>query len=570
MSATVWNAADKHANISLSNADTTAACTTGTEVAVRSTRPKSTGLLYFEVLLSSTANPDLCCIGVADNTVDLSLPLSDATQVAWCLRGNGDLYDNGVAGATLTAFSSDDLIGVALDFTNGYVWFFINGVLANGDTNPPDATNYDFNTLTGTVHAAVGTEPTGPALTGRWQDADLALLPSGFDDWDYDLPTPETLTSDATFSETFDFSGSRYKGWISDSAIAVNAIELRRVLSLASTGAATSTSQERRRLVLSSDAIAQGTVLHTNYSNLTLTSAGVGYNEMNLLWRATATSDAVAQETMLNRRRLTLTSAAVASSAATTLARLKATLTEWGVATDTMTGRRSVRLTSLVEAVSTVVQLYRAVSTLTSDATAVSTFSGAAHIVMALESLALAQSLASGKWTARATLESLAEAESFVRLPGERRNSLWTNTTTAAAVTWEGLPFNSMLEVDGLVYGAGQDGLYLFTPELDDNGEPIDANVTWDLDSMGTAARKRVGHVYVAGRAEEPFTVGIVNHQGSFEYTTRLPGVPHATNHRANTGRGLDSSFYRFAVSNPGYFEVKGVIVDYLETERRI
>lgn len=176
-----------------------------------------------------------------------------------------------------------------------------------------------------------------------------------------------------------------------------------------------------------------------------------------------------------------------------------------------------------------------------------------------------------GAGSVHESLTSTVDFTSFVRLPSGALMQLFTNPQTMAAATWSGLPFNSMIEVDGVVYGAGVNGLYVLDDAEDDIGEDIDAEVTWDLMNFGDMNKKRYEGGYVSGVSAGPLSFSVVNEQGSFDYPTDRYHATNAGNQRATFGRGLFSAYARVSLTNPNgvTFDVSDVRVQVYKPTRR-
>lgn len=569
MSVTNWNPADKHADISLTNFNRNAYGTTADNRSVRANNSKSTGKWYFEVQLSSGTPGTGLSIGVGSSAFDLALPLYDTGQVAWCVDNAGDLYDNGTSIASSLALSDSDYIGIAVDLDNGYMWVFLNGALINGDLDPPDATNADFTTLTGAVYPAFSTNFINNAGTINALETDMAYTPpTGFLAWDDGAVLPEVLTSNAVATATMGPGGSAMSITLTEAPVATATFKGGRGYTFTATAEATDDLIFRRGVSLTSNAVAQATATGIGQFSLTLTSNAVAASEAvgRLAFALSAT--AVAQADLTFRRGVSLASDAVA--VATVKSDHTTSLGSAAVATAVAEGRRAFLLAATAVASADLIGQRIVTVTATSDAVAADTYSGRARVTMRLSSDAVADAQAKTIAHMMATLTSEAEAEDRLRLPGGSFPALWTNTTTAAAASWDGVLVNSMIEDGGNVYGAGPEGLYVLTPKEKDAGARIPVSVLWDLTDFGSARRKRLGAIYVSGYAKDGFTVRVVNHQGEFEYVTRLPGHAHASNYRAVPGKGLDSQFYRIGVDSRGYCECNAVIVDILETDRRI
>jgi len=145
----------------------------------------------------------------------------------------------------------------------------------------------------------------------------------------------------------------------------------------------------------------------------------------------------------------------------------------------------------------------------------------------------------------------------------------WSNTIGASGATWEGLPFNSMVEADGVVYAAGVSGLYRLVDLADDNGTDVVADVQWDL-ADHSDYKQRARSIYVHAIADGPFTVKVENKQGRFSYQTHLPYSTKMMNHRAPIGRGITSRAMRLSLQHTLYFSVADVTLESGDTTRRI
>lgn len=237
--------------------------------------------------------------------------------------------------------------------------------------------------------------------------------------------------------------------------------------------------------------------------------------------------------------------------------------------------RRSISLSSAAVATGELQEALRIVSlVVTSTGVAMSAVTSRRKVTIEEETNAAAAASVATSAIVNLSLRADIEAEDSVRMPSTALPALWFNTTTAAAATWDGMKFNSMLEVDGRVYGAGLDGVSEVVPQARDDGQKIDWHVYWDLMDFENPARKRLGSVYVVGVADKPFDVHVVaRHRGvlgRYRYVTKLPKGDMATNYRATPGKGLDATFYRIGVGGAGFGEVRAVIIDTNATTRRI
>jgi hypothetical protein len=185
---TTWNPADKSADITLSGGNLIAIGNnvSGAFGAVRAIASASSGLKYYEGMVSATSNPQ---IGVANASATL------ANFVGFDVNGTGYVHNgnvfinNSVVGAIQT-FTSGDTIGIAFNLTTQKIWFRTNGGNWNndiiGNQNPATGTG-------GISTASMAAGPYFPAC-GAFSNADqwtanfggstfANAAPSGFGNW---------------------------------------------------------------------------------------------------------------------------------------------------------------------------------------------------------------------------------------------------------------------------------------------------------------------------------------------------------------------------------------------------
>lgn len=570
-----WNPADKSADITLSLGDTLAECTTAFTRAVRATSGHSTGKKYFELVVTgASATPADWAVGVGDSTFDLELSLKDVGQVAWAVDGAAEFFDNstgGTFGAPLP--DNADTIGVAVDFTAGYIWFFVDGALMNGSVDPPDATNYDFATITGTLFPAASTSLGNPGIACRFLAIDMLYgPPAGFDAWDASTVLEETITSNASFSSTMSHEGSLYHQTLTSTAdgtevvVGVN----RKSITLTSDAGSSDTDESARVQPLMSDAAASSTLtfgasmIDGAISSAVASSA---FGAFGII--LTQTSSAAAAATLDARTAHAATSTANATSTASGLRTAKATLVSSTAATDADALQAVQAAASTSGASETVLGIRRVTATITDTAGAAAANSSGNHTEIELVSNAVVAQTPTLRTTAHLTLVSNAEAESAPRLPAASIENFWVNPQTGAAAIWRGLPFNSMIEHDGRVYGAGQDGISELVEGANDDGVTISSNVLWDLMTFGSPQRKRLGALYVMGASATPLTLTVTTDRGTWRYKTDRAGAGKNVQHRAVPGRGLDAVYYRVGLEHGKDFSADQVIIDHEQIARR-
>lgn len=122
----------------------------------RATMGVSSGKWYFETVVGGSG----AMVGVATASAALSnYTGSDAN--GWSYYGqDGNKYTGGVNTAYGSTYTTNDVIGVALDMDSGKVWFSKNGTWqASGD--PAAGTNAAYTTLTGVVFPVLSYANTG-------------------------------------------------------------------------------------------------------------------------------------------------------------------------------------------------------------------------------------------------------------------------------------------------------------------------------------------------------------------------------------------------------------------------
>lgn len=91
---------------------------------------------------------------------------------------DGKIYKNMTAIATLSTYTTGDIVGVAWNSVTGDVWFSKNGTFTG---NPAAGTGAQAN-LTGTIYPAATIDASGSVQT--IQAVNTYSIPSGFKLWD--------------------------------------------------------------------------------------------------------------------------------------------------------------------------------------------------------------------------------------------------------------------------------------------------------------------------------------------------------------------------------------------------
>jgi hypothetical protein len=170
-----WNPADKSAGMALSGGNLTSdGSDAGT---VRATLGKATGKWYWEITFGSPPERD---VGIAKATHALGTYCGGTSDSWGYYLGDGKVYtgaDSGTAyGGTAGAGA---VISVALDMTNGKVFFAINGTWQSSG-NPAAGTNPAFSGLSGTIYPCIGGGDNGIATANFGASAFAFTPPAGF------------------------------------------------------------------------------------------------------------------------------------------------------------------------------------------------------------------------------------------------------------------------------------------------------------------------------------------------------------------------------------------------------
>ncbi|AEO93623.1 gp364 [Bacillus phage G] len=120
---TTWNLTEKGTGITLSNNNLTAAGITQTS-SVKSTDPKTSGKWFCEVKID-TVNYNY--IGIAPSNASMTSSLSTSTDL-FCYYYDGRKINSGVSAAYASSYTTGDIIGILVDFEDGILTFYKNGI----------------------------------------------------------------------------------------------------------------------------------------------------------------------------------------------------------------------------------------------------------------------------------------------------------------------------------------------------------------------------------------------------------------------------------------------------------
>ncbi|MFJ7648586.1 SPRY domain-containing protein [Lysinibacillus sp. NPDC097279] len=120
---TTWNPIEKGATITLSNENLTANNILQ-QSSVKSTDPKTSGVWFCEIKVDAL---NYNCIGIGSNDLPMTSAIGTNANYFFYYY-NGAKYNSGVATTYAPAYAVGDIIGILVDFNNGELTFYKNGV----------------------------------------------------------------------------------------------------------------------------------------------------------------------------------------------------------------------------------------------------------------------------------------------------------------------------------------------------------------------------------------------------------------------------------------------------------
>jgi hypothetical protein len=198
------NPLSKNSAASTSNANLTGTTTTATEQGIYGTIGVSNGKWYFEAIPTSITSGG-CMIGVAPSTTQGSSGAPGLTvTTGYGYYTTGNKY-NGAGASYGNSYTTNDIIGVALDLDNGKIYWSKNGTWqASGD--PAAGTNAAYTGLSGTFVAGVGNggETSASTVSFNFGQRPFAYTPpSGFKSLNtFNLPEPTIKQPNKQFDTT--------------------------------------------------------------------------------------------------------------------------------------------------------------------------------------------------------------------------------------------------------------------------------------------------------------------------------------------------------------------------------
>lgn len=183
-STTTWDPSNESSNISLTNSNLTATNSNIPKSVVKSTSSAASGKKFWKITVNDIDLGAGQRLGVAN----ASAPLDgtdlgdDANSCGYCADGTVSCNGTNV-GASISTYTTGDVISVAFDIDNGKIWFKVNSGNWNNDGSADPATNTNGKAVatTGPFFAALSLRFFGVGASSQ-MTADFAPAspPSGF------------------------------------------------------------------------------------------------------------------------------------------------------------------------------------------------------------------------------------------------------------------------------------------------------------------------------------------------------------------------------------------------------
>jgi hypothetical protein len=124
---TTWSTSDYSGSVAFSNGDLTVTKSGGGEARGRATLSRSTGKYHFEGVCDTGGNP----VGLGLSLSSFSTYFGDGTSSVGYYGQNGEVAFNSTALATISTYTSGDVLAVEVDLDGDLIWFAKNA----GDWN---------------------------------------------------------------------------------------------------------------------------------------------------------------------------------------------------------------------------------------------------------------------------------------------------------------------------------------------------------------------------------------------------------------------------------------------------
>ena len=158
---TTINILDPAPNQTISNGNLTSSWSVNNK-SNRSSFALDTGKWYWEMKVSSASGNGILT-GVTDSTQLLSTWVGDGTYSYGYYNSNGQKYNNASGVSYGSSYTTNDIISIAFDATNGKLYFGKNGTWQNSG-NPATDTNPAFTGLTGRLFFPASSGYNGDAI----------------------------------------------------------------------------------------------------------------------------------------------------------------------------------------------------------------------------------------------------------------------------------------------------------------------------------------------------------------------------------------------------------------------
>lgn len=148
-----------------------------------------------------------------------------------------------------------------------------------------------------------------------------------------------------------------------------------------------------------------------------------------------------------------------------------------------------------------------------------------------------------------AIMNSALVGASFEPLSEQGAETWIVNAATGASSSYENYSFNSFATVDGRLYGARSDGLYLLEGDTD-AGSPIRASLSFGSTDFGTPKLKRLEAAYLGVSSTGDMYLKVRTEGGNeYTYVTRR-NDDFMRQQRIDVGRGIRASYLTFELYN--------------------
>ena len=167
---------------------------------------------------------------------------------------------------------------------------------------------------------------------------------------------------------------------------------------------------------------------------------------------------------------------------------------------------------------------------------------------LALEDLLLHDGLAYGQKVKMFLAEDLNFLDKIDT--GNPLYSFVVNTMNNSLTKYENFNFNSYAKLNGVFFGAQSDGVYELGAD-DDNGTPIDMEIIFPKNDLGSEMLKSIPDIYLGAHTDGNLVLMITDDTGkSYYYTMNAQTSGSIRTNRVIVGRGLRSRFFEFTLTN--------------------